>query len=120
VLDERGSVRRTVTYDLAPQGSDVREIPAVALWYFDPATERYEAARTAAIPIAVRGRIAVPRRELPAAPAPEAESSAPLALIAGAAAVVAAVIAVAALRLRRAAPPPDPQDARACGAAAAF
>jgi len=39
---------------IRPTNSDVREIPAVELWYFDPASGTYRVARSPAIPLEVR------------------------------------------------------------------
>lgn len=52
--EERSVDRRTVTYDLAPVSSSVREIPPLALSVFDPVANRYTVLATEAIPVRVR------------------------------------------------------------------
>jgi hypothetical protein len=61
-LDDRGSRLRTIVFDLAPTAT-VGEVPGIALPFFDPEAEEYRTARSAPIPLVVRG-----------APAPEGGS----------------------------------------------
>ncbi|MEZ5989483.1 MAG: BatD family protein [Planctomycetota bacterium] len=51
---ERAADHAVVTCELAPVDPEVRELPAISLPYFDPATGRYERAGTTAIPLTVR------------------------------------------------------------------
>jgi hypothetical protein len=87
---------RTITYELRPESSAVREVPAIELPYFRPAPEpRYELARTGAIPILVRPRqAAAPEAPLAPPPAPSGGGSGlawlvPVAVLAGAGAWIA-------------------------------
>ena len=52
--EEKGFERRKVTYDIAPQSTDVVEIPPVSLSMFDPEGLSYGAIATEPIPIRVR------------------------------------------------------------------
>lgn len=52
--EEKSFERRTVTYDLAPLSSDVREIPGVPLSVFEPESGRYTTLVSEAIPVRVR------------------------------------------------------------------
>jgi hypothetical protein len=52
--EERSVDRRTVTYDLAPVSSSVREIPPLSLSVFDPVANRYSVVATEPIPVRVR------------------------------------------------------------------
>jgi hypothetical protein len=55
-VDDRGSVVRTVTYELAPLDASVQQVPSIRFDYFDPGEAAYRSARTAAIAVRVRGR----------------------------------------------------------------
>lgn len=82
--------RRTVVYDLAPESSDLEELPGVPLSVFDTAEGAYAVLRTRPIPIRVRplggdaelGRLgaegpAEDLRDLQSAPEPSALPAAP-------------------------------------------
>ena len=54
-IEDVGSRRRAVTYDLAPLGPEVEEIPAIPFAFFDPGQPAgYRTARTEPIPIDVK------------------------------------------------------------------
>ena len=89
---------RTITYELRPESSAVREVPSIELSFFSPAPEpRYELARTGAIPILVRPRPATAPGRSPAPP----DGGSRLVWL-GPAAVLAGAGAWIVLRLRRA------------------
>ncbi len=81
-LDEAASGRRRVIYDLAPLGTDVRQVPSLSVPFLDPGPPtRYRSAATQALSLDVRR--APPGTELPALfsaaapPGDEAEKAAP-------------------------------------------
>lgn len=109
-LDDHGARVRTVVFDLAPIAA-VGEVPAIELPYFDPEAEAYRTARTAPIPLVVRG-----------APTAGAEdggggSGWPVALVVAVAVGAAGLIA---LRRGRRRERPEPAVLRAREAAATF
>lgn len=59
MIEEKSPARRLVTYDVAPLGADVTEVPEIAFSYFEPASGdspgAYRTVRTEAIPLVVRG-----------------------------------------------------------------
>lgn len=80
VLDDRGTRRRTITYDLAPLGPDANEVPPIPFAYFDPKPPgAYRTTRTPAIPLSVRTPPGTPPGPAPApiAPPPAAGKGAP-------------------------------------------
>jgi len=84
-IDEPGSTRRTITYDLAPRDASVSAVPALSFPYFDPGPPaQYRMAETRPIPILVRpakdpGTRTAPEPEAPAE-TPES-TKAPVALV---------------------------------------
>jgi hypothetical protein len=54
--EERSPDEFRVVYDLAPLTSDVKEVPSVGLWTFDPVAWDYRLVRTEPVPLAVRAR----------------------------------------------------------------
>jgi len=77
VIDDRGAMRRTITYEVAPLHAEVTEVPAIALHYFDPqAPATYRTVKTAPIRLTVRAGATVravppPRRDAPRSVLPE-------------------------------------------------
>jgi hypothetical protein len=60
-VERRPGDARVIVYDLAPRDARVTAIPALAVPFFDPERAAWDAARTAAIPLRVRGAAADPR-----------------------------------------------------------
>jgi len=91
-LESRSGQARTITYDLVPESTAVREIPPLELSYFRPGPEPgYAVATTPAIPILVRPR---PRAVEPGtAPEPARPSTGPGEGRGAAAGAVAAIAA---------------------------
>lgn len=60
VTDDHGAARRTVVYEMAALRAGPAEVPSIALPFFDPGPPaRYDAARSAPIPLSVRSRASV-------------------------------------------------------------
>jgi len=73
-IDEKTMSGRRITYDIAPTGIDVEQIPAIAFAYFDPKPPaQYRVVRTKPIPITVTR----PRFELPKPEADKQDESEP-------------------------------------------